>query len=404
MALIAETVGAQPIDFGDGAGAVIKGADAAAGLYAAKQKAEQVGLQLEDMRLRQDQMKAGVFLDYMDKIKNAPNPAIRKILEKQYANQHQKMYGSPMDSQTLKAIADTPEFGETIQSLMDQMGIQGAGRSYIDAINNAAKALGLPYVDAIKLIKEAFEIQQKELQSQAAIKAATARAAGTQGRFDTSQENKAIDFEQSVSKDIETKKNKLVGIARNLNIFDKSKNVERLSQEEQIRFDDQLIVAYNKMQDPPSVVMPSEYMRTLMATPLFDRLEAVAGRHIMGKGILNKKDREVMAEAVQNFTRDQVDSFNNFVEQSAERVKERGANFDRIASQKFSINEPKNKQGEVGVGAQSTGITSQQRSMIDQYIQRNVPYDVFAQKNPKTSKVIGRAEYEKMMTQKAGGK
>lgn len=178
MALIAETVGAQPIDFGDGVGSVMKGADAAAGLYAAKQKAEQAGLQLEDMRLKQDQMKAGIFLGYMDKIKNAPNPAVRKILEKQYANQHQKMYGGSMDPETLKAITETPEFGETIQSLMDQMGVKGAGKNYINAVNNAAKSLGLPYLDALQAIKEGFKLELEEEQN----KRAAATAASSAGR------------------------------------------------------------------------------------------------------------------------------------------------------------------------------------------------------------------------------
>lgn len=175
MAYIAETVGAQPIDFGDGAGSVMKGAAEAANLYAAQQKAEQVKLQLEDMRMKQDSMKAGVFLDYMDKISNTPNPAVKKILQKQYGAQHQKMYGAPMDQDTLKAITESPDFSENLKNIIDGMGIDGAGKEYAEMVNKLATALGLPTIDALKVMKQSFDYYIEEKKAKDAASAASGR-------------------------------------------------------------------------------------------------------------------------------------------------------------------------------------------------------------------------------------
>jgi hypothetical protein len=176
MAYVAETVGVQPVDFKNGAGEVFKGAETAAALYGAQQKAESVKMQLDNLRLKQDEMKAGVFLDYMDKIKNSPNPAVKKVLMKQYGAQHEKMYGGPMDENTLKAITDSPDFGQTLDGLIQNMGIEGAGKEYANMINKLANSLGLPYVDAQKTMKQAFDYYIEEKKAQEAGRGAAARA------------------------------------------------------------------------------------------------------------------------------------------------------------------------------------------------------------------------------------
>jgi len=184
MAYVAETVGAQPISFMDGAGEVMAGAKEAAVLYGAQQKAETMKLELENARIKQDGMKAGIFLDYMDKIKNAPNPTVKKILERQYAAQHEKMYGQPMDAETLKAITESPDFGSTLQNLIQGMGIDGAGKEYANMVNQLATALGLPYVDAQKVMKQAFDYYIEEKRAKLGASAAAARLGISSERLD----------------------------------------------------------------------------------------------------------------------------------------------------------------------------------------------------------------------------
>jgi hypothetical protein len=193
MAYVAETVGTQPVDFKNGAGEVFKGAEAAATLYGAQQKAESVKMQLENLRLKQDEMKAGVFLDYMDKIKNSPNPAVKKVLMKQYGAQHEKMYGGPMDENTLKAITDSPDFGQTLDGLIQNMGIDGAGKEYANMINKLANSLGLPYVDAQKTMKQAFDYYIEEKKAEEAASLASSRS-GLSGQRFKLQEGKASQF------------------------------------------------------------------------------------------------------------------------------------------------------------------------------------------------------------------
>jgi hypothetical protein len=187
MAFVAETVGAQPIDFKSATGEVIKGATEAAGLYAAQQKAEATKIELENMKVKQDSMKAGIFLDYMDKIKNSPNPAVKKVLMKQYGAQHQKMYGGPMDENTLKAISDSPDFGQTLDGLIQNMGIEGAGKEYANMINKLASSLGLPYVDAEKTMKQAFDYYIEEKKAKEAASLASSRLGLSGQRYELSE-------------------------------------------------------------------------------------------------------------------------------------------------------------------------------------------------------------------------
>jgi hypothetical protein len=92
-----------------------------------------------------------------------------------------------MDENTLKAISDSPDFGQTLDGLIQNMGIEGAGKEYANMINKLANSLGLPYVDAEKTMKQAFDYYIEEKKAKEAANLASMRQYGTQSRFDEGQ-------------------------------------------------------------------------------------------------------------------------------------------------------------------------------------------------------------------------
>lgn len=294
MAFVAETVGARPIQFTDGAGEVMKGVTEAATYEAVKQKSEQTKLELENMKIKQDSMKAGVFLDYMDKIKNSPNPAVRKVLEKQYAIQHQKMYGQQMDPETLKAVTDNPEFGSTVQSLVEQMGIEGAGKEYVTMINKLATSLGLPYVDSEKMMKQAFDYYVEEKKAKAAAQAAATRQAAADRRLDIAEErlDLATKKEEAAAlrraeedKQYNDYKTQLLGAGKGLNILEKGiKAYKESAGTKTIKYSEltELLTDLAQLtQVKPSAVVPVSRQRELgVDVPQFNKLVSELVREI----------------------------------------------------------------------------------------------------------------------------
>jgi hypothetical protein len=187
MAYVAETMGARQVELPDMAGEYTKGVTDAAAIAAARAKQEQIGLELEGARLKQDQMKASIFLNSLQGIANAPNPAVKKILQKQAEQQISKMYGIQPNSDTMTALIASPDFASTVQSLMDNIGLTGMGREYVDTINKSASATNQPMLDFMKTLKEGFEMMLEEKKAKAAADAAAARQYGTQTRFDEGQ-------------------------------------------------------------------------------------------------------------------------------------------------------------------------------------------------------------------------
>ncbi|NCX94445.1 MAG: hypothetical protein EBX40_07195, partial [Gammaproteobacteria bacterium] len=274
------------------------------------------------------------------------------------------------------------------------MGIEGAGKEYANMVNQLATALGLPYVDAQKVMKQAFDYYLEEKKAKQLAEITSLKQTGVQGRFERTQDVSAVKFEQDVSKDIESKREKLTAIDRNLVLVEKAKTIDKMPSERQIVFDDQLVTAYTKMQDPTSVVMPSEYQRTMSTMPKIDQLEAYLSKQFKKGGLLDPKQRQVMIEYLKGFSEDQLNRFNKYVDSSAKRVDQLGASGDEIRKLKFSM----------GRSEQAPQALNQnQQNAINAYVQRNVPYDVFAQKNPNTAKILGRAEYEKMLKQSKAG-
>ena len=145
------------------------------------------------------------------------------------------------------------------------------------------------------------------------------------------------------------------------------------------------------MQDPTSVVMPSEYQRTMSTLPEVDKLETYLSKQFKKGGLLDPTQRQVMINYLDGFTKDQVQRFNQYVDNTATRVAKVGGDPSTIQSQMFKLMEgPRFNQG--------------QQSILNTYLTRKVPYSVFAQKNPVTAKSLGEAEYNKMLMQKQAGK
>lgn len=424
MAFVAETVGARPLEFGDPS-KIMKGAAEAANLYAAQQKAEQVGMELENMRLKQGEMKVGITLDYLDKINKAANPTVKKILMKQFGSQFEKMYGQPVDQDTLNAVSNTPDIGAVLESLKDSYGTGLSGDLLNAHIELFGKGLAGPYAELGPFINKLADVKMEEEKAKAATQARSQKLSIYEENVMRDNLVASMKFQSDLTKDLENRREKLTALDRGFTLVNDFSNFGSLSKKERIAFDDALVTTFTKTLDPTSVVMPSEYIRTLMTQPTIDRAQAYLRKEFKKDTLLDPKQREAMINFVEKFTKDQAGRFNMYIDSQAANIAKIGGDPEPLMKFKYGFAERPKEGGqapsaapskappaapsvapsrEAPIGAQTTGITGQQRSMLDQYIQRDVPYDVFAQKNPKTSKVISRAEYDKLLMQKRAGK
>lgn len=224
MSITEQVMSKEPVNM-DLSG-VTKGLADGVALAAAEQKSEQIKMQIEEAKLKEGAMKTGIFIDYMDKIANSPNPAIRSALIKQYGIQHQKMYGQEMDPETLKALSSTPDFKSAIQALGDQYGISGMSKGYLDAMTQLAQSLGLPYVDSVKMIEKSFQMMADEKKAQLAADAAKQRISIT-GESLGLRQDKAVQEalkQAEEDKQVQDYQTQILGADKGLTLVEKGLN------------------------------------------------------------------------------------------------------------------------------------------------------------------------------------
>lgn len=294
MAFVAETMGARQVELPDMAGEYTKGVTDAAAIAAARAKQEQIGLELENARLKQDQMKASIFLNSMNGIANAPNPAVKKILQKQAEQQISKMYGIQPNSDTMTALIASPDFASTIQDLMDNIGLTGMGRAYVDGINKYASRTNQPYLDYMKTLKEGFEMMLEEKKAKAAADATAARAAAADRRLTIAEErlDLATNKEESAAlrraeedKQYNDYKTQLLGAGKGLNILEKGIKAYRDSAgQKTIKYSEltELLTDLAQLtQVKPSAVVPVSRQKELgVDIPQFNKLASELVREI----------------------------------------------------------------------------------------------------------------------------
>lgn len=388
MAMVAEQVGQQKIDFTSGAGEVVKGAGDAAALYAAQQKAEATKLELDNMKLKQDSMKSGIFLDYMNKIANSPNPAVQKVLKKQYAAQHQNMYGQPMDPQTLDAISNSPNFGAAMQKLIDDGTVSGMGKDYISAVNKIAESLGLPYVDAEKSVKEALDLMKAEKTSD--IKGDVAKLKASIYAGNVAQDNKVAQekFVQDTMAKIRTDQKSFLEIARY------AKDARKAITQPNGINDQKLINAFAKIIDPTSVVREGEFDRVRSYQNLSDQVRNALAKYNLKEGqLLSDKTRKELLSTIDDSLNNSMPGFEAAINEYSDSMDRAGSNGQILRSKFKDILELKKSDVQSG---QST-LNDKQLAAVKAYTDAKIPYAQFKAKNPKSAQVIGEAEYNKKL-------
>jgi hypothetical protein len=388
MALVAEQVGQQPIDFKTGAGEVMKGAAEAAGLYGAQQKAEATKLELENAKMKQDAMKSGITLDYLNKIANSPNPAVQKILKKQYAAQYETMYGKPMDQDTLEAFTKSPDFGAAMQKLIDSGALRGNGKNFVDGINTLASALGVPYVDAMKIAETGLEMTSKEDIAMAKNEASKTRASIYAGNVLNDNKVAQEKFVQDAMGKIRTDQKAFLEIARY------AKDAQSAVDKPNGINDQKLINAFAKIIDPTSVVREGEFDRVRSYQNLSDQVRNTLAKYNLKEGmLLDQKTRTELLNTIQDSLNNQMPNFEASINEFSDSLDRAGSD-GKILRNKFAdVLSMKKKAAPKG----AVSLSDQQKSGLKAYIDRKIPYEQFKAKNPKTAQLVSKAEYDKQI-------
>lgn len=190
MAFVAETMGARQIELPDMAGELTKGVTDAAAIAAARAKQEQVKMALDNAKLQQEQMKVGVTLDYLNKMATATNPTVRKVLTKGFQNQYKQMYGQDANPDTITGVINTPDIQKVLTQLQN-IYTDAPEQAEISALSELLKnGLAGPFIELESRVGEFGKRMSEREKAELSAAAASARAAGTQTRFETAELNK----------------------------------------------------------------------------------------------------------------------------------------------------------------------------------------------------------------------